>query len=74
MTDNRPDYIRITQAIAEVDGKLKSRPFGGFWRIFPGGQIQLGQEFMDGARTLLLHCSPLMEPHDLDQVYDAYNE
>jgi hypothetical protein len=74
MTDNLPDYIRITQAIAEIDDKLKSRPFGGFWRIFPGGQLRIGQDYMDGTRNLILHCCPLMKPEDLNRVHNAYNE
>jgi hypothetical protein len=74
MTDNLPDYIRITQAIAEIDDKLKSRPYGGFWRIFPGRQLQIGQDYMDGTRSLILHCCSLMKPEDLDRVHNAYNE
>ena len=74
MTDNLPDYIQITQKIAEVDDKVKSRPFGGFWRILPGGQLRLGQNYMDGTRSLILHCRPLMNPDDVDYVNKAYNE
>lgn len=74
MTDNLPNCIQITQAIAEVDDKLKSRPFGGFWRIFPGGQLRLGQDYMNGTRSVILHCRPLMNPGDLDYVNNAYNE
>jgi len=69
-----PDYDRILRIKSEVADDLKrAHRFGGLWRKLPGGQKELGEAYLDGSRKLILHCRPLMDPDEQDNVEDAYN-
>ena len=75
MSDHPPlDYDQINRIIFEVADNLKrTGRLGGLWRKLPGGRIERGEAYLNGSRTLILHCWPLMNRSDHDNSQTAYN-
>jgi hypothetical protein len=64
-----------SDVIANVADDLnRDRHSRGIRRIFTEGKIERGEAYMNGTRTLLRHCRPLMQVHAQKNVRTTYDE
>jgi hypothetical protein len=74
-----PNYTHNAHTVSDViasvaDTLNRDRVSRGFRRIFTEGTIERGEAYMNGTRTLIQHCRPLMQAREQKNVRTTYNQ
>ncbi|KAN0140578.1 hypothetical protein V8E53_001787 [Lactarius tabidus] len=80
MTDHFPlNYTHNAHTVSDViasvaDALNRDRVSRGLLSNFTEGKIERGEAYMNGTRTLILHCRPLMQAREQKNVRTTYNQ